>query len=295
MPNSDTKYAVIDIGSNSIRYMEELAEGISDKELFTTRLGLGLAQTGRLAEETMKKSLGVIASLSERARSKGLVAVAYATSAMRDAENGQSFAEIIEKECGIHVDILSGEREARYAYLGAVGNADAGLLDIGGASMQIVTSAYGRSFPVGCVRGRDIAFERTGTVNCDERPKERRRALVDYIDSIVALPRIIVRDFVGVGGSLTTLAALKKELSEFSVSAVEGTVLTMEGIELIIARLTELGDAGRRELPILSERHDVILYGAYIAVRAMELIGLSEMSISCKDGMEGYLYSLRRS
>ena len=91
------KYAVIDIGSNSIRYGEEHDGSFPRKEVYTTRLGSGLNSTGRLADDTMEKSIAVIKELASRAKGNGLIPRAYATSAVRDASNGRDFADRAER------------------------------------------------------------------------------------------------------------------------------------------------------------------------------------------------------
>ena len=288
-----TDYAIIDIGSNSIRYAEEAEGRLPVKQIYTTRLGSGLMRTGRLMDETMAKSLDVIKMLGARARAGGFVPRAYATSAVRDAENGRAFTERILNECGVAVDILSGVQEARLAYLGAVGDEeDAAMLDIGGASMQVVTADFGRSFRAGCVRCGDIARETVCVPDCDTLPEEQRAAVKSYMDSIWELPPLGFSRLVGVGGSITTLAALSAGLEAFSVEAVEKVTLTPDEVERLIRRLVSMGES-RRLHPLLRERHDVILYGAYIFHHAMELLGANEASISCADGMEGYLKAVR--
>ena len=285
-----TDYAIIDIGSNSIRYSEAVSGKISSKEIHTTRLGSGLMKTGRLMDETMERSLEVISELGARARAGGLIPRAYATSAVRDAENGREFAQRIERECGVKVDILSGAQEARFAFLGAVGGSESGaaMLDIGGASMQVVTESFGVSLRAGCVRCGDIAREAAGAPDCDTRPEEQRAAVIRYMDSIWDIPELEFTRLVGVGGSITTLAALQAGLEEFSVSRVNGIALTPDGTEELIRRLAGMG-SGRKNHPLLTKRHDVILYGAYIFHHAMERLGAKEAYVSCADGMEGYL------
>ncbi|MBO4562536.1 MAG: chromate transporter [Clostridia bacterium] len=287
-----SKYAIIDIGSNSIRYGEEREGRIPDKEVFTTRLGAGLAQTGRLAEESVEKSMEVLKELGSRAKAAGLVPRAYATSAVRDAENGREFAARVERECGYPVEILSGEDEARFAYRGAVRGGGA-MLDIGGASMQVVTEDMGVSFRAGCVRCGDIAREAVGVSDCDTEWRLQQEAVVRYMDEEIKLPPIVIGSLVGVGGTITTLAALKAGLTEFSRETVDSTRLSRGDVRDLIERLAEMGD-NRRLHPLLKERHDVILYGAYILLHAMELLNVEDMGVSCSDGLEGYLSELKK-
>ena len=286
-----TEFAIIDIGSNSIRYGEEREGRTPVKEIFTTRLGSGLAETGRLAEDTMQRSLEVLKALAARAERAGLTPRAYATSAMRDAENGREFAAKIENECGFKVDILTGEVEARYAFLGAVGGCSRydAMLDIGGASMQVVTANSAVSFPAGCVRCGDIARSAMRLPNCDVMWQMQRMVVDGYIDGLFAPPEEKIASLVGVGGTITTLAALQAELTEFDAETVENVTLTRRDIELLIRKLASMGDEKRASHPLLSERHDVILYGAYILAHAMDRLKMKEIGVSCADGMEGYL------
>lgn len=287
---STIEYAIIDIGSNSIRYAEEAGGELPEKEVYTTRLGSGLMNTGRLSCGPMEKSLETVDMLARRARERGFIPRAYATSAVRDAANGREFADLIERTAGVKVDILTGEQEARYAFLGAAGlggGCDT-MLDIGGASMQIVTAGFGVSFRAGCVRCRDIAGESVGPGESPELWRSRQKAVEDYMDQAVVLPELTLNGLVGVGGTITTLAGLKAGLTVFDPAIVGNETLTVGEVDSLIERLAAAGEK-RREHPLLKERHDVILYGAFILRRAMTMLGAERMGISCSDGMEGFL------
>ena len=286
------KCALIDIGSNSIRYAEEECGRLPQKEIFTTRLGSGLMETGRLADETMANSLEVIGGLAERAKEGGFVLRAYATSAVRDAVNGRDFSALIEEKYACPVEILTGEQEARYAFCGAAGSGYDAMLDIGGASMQVVTAERGVSFRAGCVRCSDIARAAVGASSPDDRPYAQREAVREYLRRIFDLPRMDIGRLVGVGGTITTLAALRTGLPEFNAEAVNAVTLTQTDTAILIASLIKTGER-RREHPLLTRRHDVILYGAYILQFALEALKVRELGVSCSDGMEGYLMVLK--
>jgi len=303
-----TDFAIIDIGSNSIRYAEEHCGVLSEKEVYTTRLGKGLADTGMLAESTMEASLEVIVRLADRARAKELTPMAYATSAVRDARNGREFAESILKKCGVPVEILSGEQEARFAFDGAVGQEGKYdvLIDIGGASMQIVTRELNVSFRAGCVRcadivrgvrckkpGLDLKNNDPCPADCDIDPLAKRSALREYLRGEVTLPEFECGRVVGVGGSITTLAALNLGLDEFDPERVNGSALEKPSLDRLQYKLFVMGDSARKQHPLLKARHDVILYGAYILEYAMEALGADSISVSTADGMEGYLLHLK--
>lgn len=253
----------------------------------TTRLGQGIAATGMLSEERMKKSVSVIAALSANARHAGFMPAAYATSAVRDAKNQVEFLDAVERSCGVRPDVLSGEREAMYAYAAATGG-EGGLIDIGGASMQIACGGFAQSFPIGCVRGRDIALGETGAVDCDDGWEEQQEALKRYFYSIVRTPRLRIESCAGVGGTITTLAAWKLGLKRFDAKTVDGCELEADDVKRMIAEFSTLG-SGRRQCNLLTKRHDVILYGAAILDFAMDALKVNKIRVSIRDGLDGYL------
>ena len=287
--NPMSRFACIDIGSNSIRYMTE----DDDRKLtVTTRLGSGLAETGKLAESAMRRSIRVIAAMADNARHAGYIPVAYATSAVRDAANREEFLARVYEASRVMPDVLSGEREAEYAYTAAT-NGVGGLIDIGGASMQLVTANFRRSYPIGCVRGRDIALTATGCRDCDDDFPRQREAIGAHIDGLTAGPGGLpvngtMLPAIGVGGTITTLGALAQGLNVYDKSRVHGRELTRTKLEELIAVLRALG-ANRRNHPLLRIRHDVILYGAAILAKAMDLNGIEKLTVSTRDGIEGYL------
>jgi hypothetical protein len=154
---------VFDIGSNSVRTLRVTQDAqsqphFSGKHVYTTRLAEGLAESGSLSTARMQQSLLVIRSLHGEYAPQGFLSYAYATSAVRDAMNGPDFLRSIEEIIGRgHARILTGEEEAAFAQQGA--NPDGGriILDIGGGSTQIVRPGSRESWPIGCVRAKDLA------------------------------------------------------------------------------------------------------------------------------------------
>ena len=270
-------FAVIDIGSNSIRYLGSAPE----KRLVTTRLAEGLVSTGTLSEAAMERSVTAITSFAEKARAEGLVPAAYATSAVRDARNSADFLARVEAACGVRIDVLSGEREAQYARLGAA--EEGGIVDIGGGSSQLVTEGFAASYPVGCVRAKEWG-EQSGAQSFDAL----QEALFSRFMGIYRFPRLFVPHWTGVGGTITTVAALSRNMSVYDRSAVASIVLSQEDVEAQAHALYAMGDAERAQHPLLAERHDVIVEGALILLYIMRGMGIYELHVSDADGMEGY-------
>ena len=283
------KYAIIDIGSNSVR---ALFQGDENKYSVTTRLGTNLAHTGKLDTDRAKQSLGAVSAFAREAKKRGLIPLAYATSAVRDAENRGEFVELGKLYTGIDIDILSGEREAQYAYFGACGG-KGGLLDIGGASMQLVSESFKKSFPVGCVRGKDIALELVKKEAAAGDYSVQRAALGGYLDGLIEpyIDEIMAADFTpctGVGGTITTLCALSVNPEAASKKVGDGAALTRSKLEDLITALDRLGSA-RATIGVLSARHHVILYGAALLARIMDRLSLESITSSLRDGLDGYL------
>ncbi len=279
--------AIIDIGSNSIRYSEFIDGKFSKKEVYTTRLASGIVRTGELCPESVNKSIDVIKMLAQKARNKGLKPFAYATSAVRDAKNKEEFLNRVKHETSVEIDVLSGENEAKYAYLGATDGLG-GLIDIGGGSTQIITDDFRVSFPMGCVRGKDFCC----SLGLDDFASQRKE-FEKELEKIIVIPELSQKHFTGVGGTITTLAMIAQNMKEYEPDMITGYRLTLDKIEEIISSLDSMGDDKRAIIPALKDRYDVILYGASIIAFEMKLLSLDFIYVSDRDGLEGYcLYGI---
>ncbi len=164
------KVAAFDIGSNSIKMSVatvnpdgQVTEGYSDMR--TVRLGAGVDQTGRLADDRMAAALEALDELATRANGEGAVRmIGVATEAVRVASNGAAFLEEVTRRTGIEITLISGDQEAKLTYTGLasmrplVGSVV--MVDIGGASTEIVAGdgpdiAYSTSIPLGSGRLTD--------------------------------------------------------------------------------------------------------------------------------------------
>lgn len=273
--------AVIDIGSNSIRYMEaektDSGFSFSKKETYTTRLAEGLAASGLLSGGSVEKSLAVLKQLADRAGKRNLPCFCYATSAVRDAANREEFIRRIAEQTSLPVDILPGEEEAALAYAGA-GNGG-GLIDIGGGSSQVITESFRASFPIGAVRIRDW---------CPSQTLYDLDSLIPLFDKTYDLPPFPEMEWTAVGGTATTLGALALNLEQYDPARVGSVVLYDEALLLLLHVLESMGDSGRAEIPLLARRHNIIMGGGYLLHYLMQRIGIRSLRISDRDGLEGY-------
>ena len=280
--------AILDVGSNSVRFAllcrgEDGAFFVPDgrQDICTTRLGKGLDKTGRLSPEAMAATVAACGRFCDRARASGAPAFAYATSAVRDAENRQELLDALKAACpDLGVYLLSGQEEGRLAYRGAMGGQEGTLLDIGGGSAQVVTPSWAASFPTGCVRAQDI---------CPEDELVRMRdTIYAWLNQRVSLPGSAAAPFFGVGGTITTLGALLLQQSRYDGSQLAALRLTPELLNALLQRLWAMGDERRAQHPLLIRRHDVILQGGLILSWFMEALHIKALTPTDRGGMEGF-------
>lgn len=272
--------AVIDIGSGSVRM---LYDGV--KRTVMTKLGEGLNATGMLGDEAMDRTIAAISAFVKAAEGCGGI-YAFATEAVRAASNGGDFIRRVESECGIPLEVISGNEEAEIALLGASDDCDATVVDIGGASVEIVSGdgeklIYVRSLPLGVVR-----LTERSEGDPDLMRAHAARGISKYGD-------VKLRDkLIGVGGTLTSLAAMKLGLTEYDPAAVNGCFLAKEDIDGLLDVLVALKDeqAIKLRFPVLPEmRCGLITAGAVFADELLAYLGADGITVSESDNLDGYL------
>ena len=282
------RVAVIDIGTNSTRLLVAACEEGSVREVLhrdlrTTRLGEGIEER-RLRPEAVARTLRVLEEYLERARSFGAErVVAAATSAVRDAANKGEFLRAA-REVGLEVEVLSGEEEAYYSYLGAcLGLAlePRGLVvvDVGGGSTEFIWEGGGslfcRSVNAGAVRMTEGGYG--------------EEAIGRVLEPVLRAVRAHApRHLVGVGGTVTTCAAMVQKLKTYDPSLVHGFTLSLEQVEGLLALLSRTPLEERRRLPGLQpERADIIVAGVRIVRRIMLGLEMKDLQVSETDIMYG--------
>jgi exopolyphosphatase / guanosine-5'-triphosphate,3'-diphosphate pyrophosphatase len=287
------RYAVIDVGTNSVKFL--LAERSPDggwRELVdrsdVTRLGEGLEVAGRLGPEPMARTLEALAAIVDGAWRLGAEAVAaVGTAGLRLAANSADFLAAAEERCGIRLDVISGEEEARLAYLAAVsgiGRVEGSLLvfETGGGSTQFTFGSEGRiderfSADVGSVR----YTERFGLGDAvDEKTLAAvRDAIADDLARLEGRPPPDA--IVAMGGTVTNLAAVKHELSTYDPNVVRGTVLTVGELDRQIELYrTSSADERRGIVGLQPKRADIILAGACIVRTIVAELGAESVDVS---------------
>jgi exopolyphosphatase / guanosine-5'-triphosphate,3'-diphosphate pyrophosphatase len=287
------RFAVIDIGTNSVKlHVGERRVGgrwqtVVDRAE-VTRLGEGLGETGALQPEPLRRTADAVVGMVEEARRAGAAEIAaVATAGMRQAENSAELVEAVRERSGVAIEVISGEEEARLAYLAATSELDVGrgslvVFDTGGGSTEFTFGRAGRveerfSVDVGAARYTE-RFGLDGVVSDD--------GLAEALQAIAAdLARLDGRQrpaaLVGLGGALTNLAAVRHGLATYDPDVVQGTVLGRDEIDRQIELYRSRDAAGRREIVGLQpKRADVILAGACVVRTVMDKLGRDSLTVS---------------
>ena len=278
--------AVIDIGSNSVRLMLGTKENgrvrALSKTLWSTRLASGIDCTHQLREDRVEETVRAIASFRKEADAFGVPVLAYATSAVRDAENRGAFLAAVKEKTGLDVLVLSGEEEGSYAF-SAVTGGEGTVFDIGGGSFQVVTKDRSVSFPCGCVRAK---------AECDAcDPETLERELFVWIDGRATLPETVPQPVYGVGGTITSIGALLAGQTRYDGQAL--SEITRSRLERLLCEYCAIPEADRMAHPLLTQkRGDIILQGMTILKYLMIRTQTETVIPSDCDGMEGIAEAL---
>lgn len=295
--------AAIDIGTNSVRLLvADWQDGRivpRVKELKTTRLGQGVHHSGHLAPEAMERTLEAVAAMADIAKGhKADEVMAVATSAVRDAVNGSEFIQLCREKTGVSIEILSGTAEALLSFNGALqGRAVKGsqmIIDIGGGSTELACGErkelkYAQSLNVGAVRLKDIfPAHSNGIIN------NIAEILLYIKGAINTLPPLAQADAItGVGGTITSLAAIAQQLAFYDSEKVHSYFLSTSCVNQLLTTLAAMPLADRRQVPGLQpERADIIVYGIAILSALLTELETDGLTVSEQDILEGIIEQL---
>lgn len=291
--------SVVDIGTNSIKLLVMSSEADSHRGRVladgtkVVRLGSGLKKEGTISADAASRAFCALDSFVAEARALGSDEIfAVGTEALRIASNAEAFLDEIERRCGFRVFVIGGKEEAELSFLAAraavPSDGDAVVFDVGGGSSEIVvgdaSGATGRlSLPVGALTLHDEFFESFG----EAVPGSALASSCARVKALFAkhlTPGFFSRDgclAIGVGGTITTLAAVKLSLVPYDPQRITGCTLTTKEIDEQILRYASTGARGRLEIEGLApDRADIILAGACITRTLMEASGASVLTVS---------------
>lgn len=300
--------AAIDCGTNSTRLLVMDGEGQAvERMMRITRLGQGVDGNHRLATAAIERTVAVLEEYRAVMDVHHVVRVRMvATSAVRDASNGRAFLDAASKAIGVTAELLSGEDEGRLAYDGATAGLPAGtgddvVLDIGGGSTELIVRAGGIlrvvSLDLGCVRltERHLTHDPPLAEELVAADATIDSELARAVQAVPELERLRPGSrLVGLAGTVSTLAMLDQDLTEYEWDRVHGSVLESQAVERWVDVLAGEPAASRASRPgMVPGREDVIVGGAMVLRAVMQRFGFARCIVSEADILDGLVASLR--
>ena len=293
------RIAIIDLGSNTARlvlysaipgYSYRFEDGVRE----VVRLRQGLTTDGLSSEAITRafSTLRLFKRFCDSAAVDGIIAVA--TSAVRDAANGEVFIERIRREIGLSLRILDGEREAYYATIGVLNEVpmeNGFVLDIGGGSLQISEVRGGRfyrgtSLPIG-----SLALTERFILTDPITEEEFARLRLEVDTALSAIPWLKNKKngiLVGLGGTIRTLGRMDVARTGYPLQTLHGYRLTRTSIEETVTLLRAMTLKERQKIRGLkTDRADITFSGAVAAQILMKLLDLDDLTISTAGLREG--------
>ena len=292
--------AVIDIGSNSgrVTVMRLHPSGHLDV-LADARMPLRLAREvdagRRLGPQVIERTLEALHDFRAVALGAGATSIlAVATSAVREAADGADLVQLARQRLGIKLVIIDGEREAAFAFLGAVHGlpVDHGyLLDLGGGSLE-VTHFRDRvlqrtwTLPLGALR---VSYR---FLRSDPPPRSEllrlRKAVIKTLRKS-GIPRLAADELlIGTGGTIRNIAKIESRSHRDAMPSVHGTILERSRIASLERRAARLRQSARAGIPGLNkDRADSFLGGLVTVACTMEVLGAKTLQVSGQGLREG--------
>ena len=293
-------HAVIDIGTNSVKMHVAAARDGRIEVLgdFTevTRLGEGLHESGELGGEGIARTADTVASFQAKAVELGAeTTIAVGTMALRSASNTKTFTDTVRDRCGLEVEVVPGEEEARLSYLAVLSGLGAGegrvaVFDTGGGSTEFI---FGEGESIRERFSLNVGSRQPTERFCKSDPVTGAElgAMVDFLEHEFARLESGVDSLVGMGGTVTSLGAVHHEMAVYDPDVIQGSVLKLSEVERQVEMFRSRTIDERREtVGLMPKRADVILAGATIVMTIMRKLGADELTISDRGLRHGLFY-----
>ena len=309
VPFTPGRYAAIDVGSNSVLLLvadvdeEGRITPITDGER-VTRLSERYYVGNRLVRTARERTTEAIADFTRLARRSGAEGIAaVGTSVLREAANSGEFRLQVRQECGLPIEIISGEQEAELAYEGNLHDrrlpgtdGERLVLDIGGGSTELVrglgsTILARRSYPVGAVRLTDQFLKSDPPAISEGDAAEAR--IEELLSDIEPMRRGSL--LLGTGGTVYHLASVARAAGMIPHKELHGAILPHTRVAELVDLFRTLPLQFRKRVPGLDpERADIILAGAMILHQVMARLSASQIVVSANGVRHGCIYAMAR-
>jgi exopolyphosphatase/guanosine-5'-triphosphate,3'-diphosphate pyrophosphatase len=289
--------AGIDVGSNTVLLLIAESNPTTGLTILAEaedqpRLGAGLSAAGRLSQAAIARAQETLERMRELCGAHGVGRIgAVATAAVREAENGAEFVQLVRAH-GIPLRTISPETEAALSYRSAAyhfpGAERTLVADIGGGSLELIGASAGRirlsrSLPLGAVRLTELALPLSA------RRDQVRRALDQSVPGRDRSGSVVI----GSGGTFANLAAMVLAQRGLSGQPILGVEMSAKEIEDLLRRLSGLSPEERRQVPGLRpERSDIIVAGVAVAAELLDWVNASGVKVNRYGLREGLLLEM---
>ncbi len=297
--------ASIDIGSNTVLLLisevnlrEKTLKALRN-EYRIPRLGGNLKRGESISSEKISELLSIIRQYREIIDSYNCsVILSVGTNALRIASNTKEIIEIIKQETGIVTEVISGDTEARYSYLGASAeyphDCNTLVIDIGGGSTELTIGNgqkihFSKSFQIGVVSLNDMFSH---NISDAEILRKKMKEYSDSVFSEIFDKNIEIGRAISIGGTPTTLYTIINRLPVFNESEIHGNRVSKQELSVCTNELITLTpqEIIKKYPAVTRGREDVITAGAVIMESLLEGLKLGSFLVSTKGIRYGVVY-----
>lgn len=280
-------FGVIDIGSNSVRLM--LQGDTKTKYVNTTGLARG-SLDGYLQKDSINRTIDAIVEYKNLALKKGAKSLyIFATEAVRSSKNRQDFIDLVKEKTGVNLVLIPAEREAEMGFYGAYTTGECLVIDIGGASTEIVVGNseeihYKKSVPIGIIRILD------NVKNGVNKQEYIQKMLKKYGD----IPKADI--CYAIGGTAGTIAAVNEQLEVYDINVTHNYKLSLELVDYWQKRFASLSTEEIANLKGMDiKRAEIIEGGTNLLYEIMKMLKVDKVFVSENDNLEGFvkLYDIK--
>ncbi|QEK11088.1 Ppx/GppA family phosphatase [Crassaminicella thermophila] len=299
------KMGAIDIGTNSMRiFIAKIENGCiveGFKDLRTTRMGENVDETGRLSMDAINRNIDALKEFIKIAKKEGIKYMPIiATSAVRDAKNKETFIKRAKEEVGAKIEVITGEREAALGFFGVLRglkekNKNILVIDIGGGSTEFIFGNESGikhlvSINVGAVRMTE-KFITTDPI-CKKDTDNMIKAIDNMLEkTIYQLGKFKIDKVIGIGGTVTTIAAVAQKLEVYDREKIHNYELRKDEVKMILNQFLSKNLKERKQIVGLQpKRADIIPAGTIILDRILTGLNIDDIKISEYDNLEGLVF-----
>ena len=297
------KVAVIDVGFNSLKMVKYKVEPDGNAKSYgqlgvLAKLGEGLEKTGYLGNEPISRTIDALRLSRETASIESIKHILLiGTSPVREAANREEFLRRVEEETGLKMRVLSGNEEALYGVLGALGSVDASnvlFFDLGGGSLELTYVDKARirrilALPLGALKLTSTFAGRDGTFS-----KKNRNRMAKQIAQVLPSRRELGLGketvLVGTGGTVRAMARYDQDRSEYPFDKVHNHSITFDSVQQMSREFLKLTLPELDRLEAIGEgRSETMAAGALVVRTLMDKLDFREVMVSTHGVRDGIL------